>query len=419
MREPLSADLEAELAAALGGEELDALLEPGRDATSVELEPETRVSGRVLAVHRDHVFLDLGGRNQGVLSLIGIRGADESAPAPAAGNVIEVSVARFNAADGLYEVVLPGGAAKIEDWSQVSEGMTVEARVTGHNTGGLECEVSHLDAFMPASQISLYRVENLAEIVGQNLLAVVTEANPSRRRLVLSRRALMEREKEAAREKLLAEMEVGQVREGTVRSLREFGAFVDLGGIDGLIHISQLSWDRLKHANEALTEGQKVKVRIQKIDPETGKIGLAFRDLSESPWSGAARRYPARARVTGVVSRLMEFGAFVKLEPGIEGLVHISELSHKRVFRVSDVLQEGQTVEAQVQSVDAEQQRISLSLKALEARPLSKKEIEDQAQREAEENAPPPEPAKTSQRSKPLKGGIGHASGGERFGLKW
>ena len=153
------------------------------------------------------------------------------------------------------------------DWSEVSEGMIVEARVTGHNKGGLECEVNRLRGFIPASQISLYRVEDLAQFVGQKFACVITEANPDKGNLVLSRRAVLEREKAEAKTKLLAELEVGQVREGIVRSLQEFGAFVDLGGVDGLIHISQLSWDRIRHASEVLELGQKVKVKIQKIDP--------------------------------------------------------------------------------------------------------------------------------------------------------
>ncbi len=242
--------------------------------------------------------------------------------------------------------------------------MVVEARVTGHNKGGLECEVSSLRAFIPASQISLYRVEDLSQFVGQKFNCVVTQADPAKRNLVLSRRGILEREKAEAKANLMSQLEVGQVREGVVRSLQEFGAFVDLGGVDGLIHISQLSWDRLRHASEALELGQKVRVKVQKIDPATGKISLAFRDLAENPWSHAAQKYTARSRVEGTVSRLMEFGAFVRLEPGIEGLIHISELAHKRVWRASDIVQEGQQVEVLVLSCDAEHQRISLSLKA-------------------------------------------------------
>jgi ribosomal protein S1 len=322
-----------------------------------------------------------------------------------------VLVSRFNAADGLYELVLPGAAVDVGDWSEVAEGMVVEARVTGHNKGGLECEVNRLRGFIPASQVSMYRVEDLSQFVDQKFPCVVTEANPAKRNLVLSRRAMLEREKAEAKEKLMAELEVGQTRDAVVRSLQSFGAFVDLGGVDGLIHISQLSWDRIKHASEVLELGQQVKVKIQKIDLQTGKISLAFRDLSESPWANAARDFPTRSRVQGTVSRLMEFGAFVRLAAGVEGLIHISELSHKRVFRVADVVNEGQEVEVMVLSVDSEQQRIGLSLKALEARaaPAGKAEA-------AEPDAPPVVPKK---RKVPLKGGIGGPSSGDQFGLKW
>jgi small subunit ribosomal protein S1 len=290
--------------------------------------------------------------------------------------------------------------------------MLVEARVTGHNKGGLECEVNQLRGFIPASQVSMYRVEDLSQFVEQKFPCIVTEVNPAKRNLVLSRRAVLERDAAEAKEKLLAELEAGQMRDGIVRSLQPFGAFVDLGGVDGLIHISQMSWDRVKHPSEVLEVGQKVNVKIQKIDPQTGKISLAYRDLTESPWATAAQDYPARSTVKGTVSRLMEFGAFVRLGPGVEGLVHISELSHKRVFRVSDVLTEGQEVEVQVQSVDSEQQRISLSLKALEARPTTQK-----AAPEPEEPEAPPEPPK--KRKTPLRGGIGGPPTGDQFGLKW
>jgi small subunit ribosomal protein S1 len=242
---------------------------------------------------------------------------------------------------------------------------------------------------------------------------VVTEANPDKRNLVLSHRAVMEREKAEAKEKLLAELEPGQLREGTVRSLQDFGAFVDLGGVDGLVHISQISWDRIKHPSEVLEVGQKVKVKIQKMDPQTGKISLVLRDLSENPWANAAHDFPARSRVSGKVTRLTEFGAFVRLGPGVEGLIHISELSHKRVFRVSDVLAEGQEVEVQVLSVDPEAQRISLSLKALEAKPTPAK-VEEEPAEEPETPAANPKPRKV-----PLKGGIGGPATGDKFGLKW
>jgi small subunit ribosomal protein S1 len=406
-RAELSADLELEYMEALGGQQLDEIIASQPTEVAPELEAESRHKAKVVSVHRDNVFVELGGHQQGIVQL------KNFPEPPEVGAVLDLMVGRFNAAEGLYEMVLPGGSVDVADWSEVAEGMVVEARVTGHNKGGLECEVSRLRGFIPASQVSMYRVEDLAQFVDQKFACVITEANPDKRNLVLSRRAVLEREKAEAKEKLMAELAPGQLREGTVRSLQAFGAFVDLGGVDGLIHISQLSWDRIKHAEEVLQLGQAVKVKIVKIDPDTGKIGLAFRDLSENPWANAAHDFPSRSRVKGKVTRLMEFGAFVRLGPGVEGLIHISELSHKRVFRVSDMLSEGQDVEVMVLSVDAEQQRISLSLKALEAKAAPAETIEA----ESDEPASPPEPPK--KRKVPLKGGIGGPSSGEQFGLKW
>jgi small subunit ribosomal protein S1 len=214
-------------------------------------------------------------------------------------------------------------------------------------------------------------------------------------------------------------LEVGQTREGIVRNIRDFGAFVDLGGIDGMIHVSQMSWDRVKHPSEVLKVGQKVKVKIQKIDPDTHKISLGYRDLFESPWTNAPSKYPVTSKITGTVSKLMDFGAFVKLEPGVEGLVHISELSHKRVFRVSDVVQEGQQVEVKVLSVDPENQRISLSMRALEARPEPPKKPEQEAEAEAATPELPPAAAKKKDRKVPLKGGLGRSPMAKNVGLNW
>ena len=273
-----------------------------------ELEPESRQRGKVLQVHRDDVFLELPGRNQGVVSL---RKFTSDPPEP--GETLDVLVVRFNAEDGLYEMSLPDAAVEIGDWSQVAEGMVVEAHVTGHNKGGLEVEVNRLRGFIPVSQIATFRVEQLEQFVGQKFPCVVTEANPERRNLVLSRRAMIEREQAEAKKKLLEELAPGQIREGVVRSLRDFGAFVDLGGVDGLLHVSQISWDRIKHPSDVLAVGQKVRVKIEKIDPQTHKISLNLRDFSENPWTNVATKYPITSRVTGKVSKLTEFGAFVRL----------------------------------------------------------------------------------------------------------
>ncbi|HUY36648.1 MAG TPA: S1 RNA-binding domain-containing protein [Pirellulales bacterium] len=412
IRKQLSPELELEVELALGGLSLEEVLDPatasGASAAAGELEPDTRVEGRVASVHRDNVFVDLGRRNQGILSL---RQFPESPPP---GTVLDVMVNRFDADEGLYQLSLPGAAVEVADWSQLTEGLLVSARITGHNKGGLECEVNHIRGFIPAGQISLFRIEDFSQFVGEALLCIVTEARPEKRNLVLSRRAVLEREKAEAKTKLLAELHEGDIRDGTVRSLQDYGAFIDLGGIDGLLHVSQLSWQRVRHPNEVLTVGQPIKVKIKKIDSETGKISLAFRDLTENPWTSAAYKYPVTSKHTGTVSKIMDFGAFVQLEPGIEGLVHVSELAHGRVWRTSDVVSEGQEVEVKVLSVDAEQQRISLSLKALMARPEAAKKAEPDV---PEPDESPVAPAK--KRTTPLKGGMGRGTGGEEFGLKW
>jgi small subunit ribosomal protein S1 len=265
------------------------------------------------------------------------------------------------------------------------------------------------------SQISLYRVEDLAQFVGQRFTCLISEANRDRKNLVLSRRAVLEREKEEKKEQFFSSLAPGQIHEGTVRKLMDFGAFVELGnGIDGLLHVSQLAWGRVKHPSEVVQEGQPIRVRIEKIDAETGRIGLSYRDMLENPWTMAAGKYLPRSQVRGKVTRLMDFGAFVELEPGIEGLVHISELSHKRIWRASDVVKEGDEIEVLVLNVDPQAQRMSLSIKGLHQPEPTKKEKEEAQEAEL--------PAATKQSNRPsnlpLKGGLGRA-GGERFGLKW
>ena len=410
-RQKLTATMEAELDRAMGGMSLDELMTGGEvgDPQGV-LEPESRHRGQVVALRRDEIFVEFGGREQGCLPAR----CFETPPQP--GDTIEVVVQRFNPEEGLYDLTLPGMSAELGNWDDVREGMLVDAQITGHNAGGLECEVNHLRGFIPVSQISLYRVEDLAQFVGQRFACLITDANPSRKNLVLSRRAVLERENAEKKQTFLESLAAGQVHEGTVRKLMDFGAFVELGnGVDGLLHISQLSWGRIKHPSEVVQEGQSVRVRIEKIDRETGRIGLSYREMLENPWTGAAAKYPHNAIVRGKVTRLMEFGAFVEVEPGVEGLVHISELSHKRIWRASDVVKEGDEVEVLVLNVDPEAQRMSLSIKGLSKPEPTKKETE-----EAREAELPVETKKSSRPSnQPLKGGLGRAGGGESFGLKW
>jgi small subunit ribosomal protein S1 len=417
IRAQLPPELEQELQAALAETPVEELMTGSTDATATaELAPETRVKGLVVSLHEEDVFFDLGGgRNQGVAQL-----KQFEAP-PEVGAELDMMVVRYDAEGGIYELTRPTAAVAVGNWDEVHEGQVIDVNITGHNKGGLECQVSGIRGFIPMGQISIFRVENPEEYVGQRLSVVITEANRSRKNLVLSHRALMERERKENKEKLLAELAPGQIREGTVRSLQDFGAFVDLGGADGLIHVSQMSWERIGHPSEVLQVGQKVKVKIEKVNPETGKIGLSYQDRGDNPWEHVATKYTPGARVKGTVSKLAPFGAFVKLEPAVEGLIHISELGHGRVFRTSDVLSEGQELEAKILSVDVENQRISLSLKALlppPEKPEPKKAPEPEPPRQ-----PTPEELKRAERRRQeasqLKGGISTPTGGEKFGLKW
>ncbi|MBB72894.1 MAG: hypothetical protein CMJ75_00125 [Planctomycetaceae bacterium] len=409
VRDPLSADLEQELASALGDVELGDLMESqSTSGASAVLEVDSRRRATVVKIHGDHVFFALGGPNEGVASVRQFK------KPPEPGTPMEVIVTAYNVEDGLYELRIPGASIDVADWASIDEGMVVDTMVTGSNTGGLECMVNTIRGFIPASQISTVRVENFNEYIGQKLTCVVNESNPGRKKLVLSHRAFLEREREAAREQLLTELEVGQEREGIVRSLREFGAFVDLGGIDGLVHISQLSWDRVNHPSDVLAEGQKIQVRIDKIDRQSGKIGLAYRELLQNPWDEVDQHVVVNSVVTGTVSRVAAFGAFVRLAPGIEGLIHISELAHQRVAHVHSVVQDGQQVEVKVLSVDRDSQRIGLSLKGALPEPEEPESTTDETG-----DVDPLRDSVVPKHDGPLKGGTNRPSGGEQFGLKW
>ncbi|HYO23964.1 MAG TPA: S1 RNA-binding domain-containing protein [Lacipirellulaceae bacterium] len=416
IRAQLPPELEQELQAALAGGSHEELMDQSATkAATAELAPESRVSGRVVSVREGDVFVDLGGPHQGVVKV-----QQFGETPPEVGAQLDLMVLRFDLDQGLYELSMPAAAVDVGNWDEVKEGQIVDVTVSAMNKGGLECTVANIRGFIPMGQISTYRIENPEEFVGQRLSCVITEANRRRKNLVLSHRAFMERERKELKDKLMSELAAGQIREGVVRSLQDFGAFVDLGGADGLIHVSQMSWDRVGHPSEVLQVGQKIKVRVEKVNAETGKISLVYRDMGDNPWNSVTTKFPVGTKAKGTVSKLMQFGAFVKLSPGVEGLIHISELGHGRVMRVSDVLSEGQEVEVKVLSVDVDAQRISLSLKAL----LPAPEKAQPRRPEPEPERPPtPEELKQAERRREaaaqLKGGIGGPSGGEKFGLKW
>ncbi|MDA8042514.1 MAG: S1 RNA-binding domain-containing protein, partial [Pirellulales bacterium] len=330
---------------------------------------------------------------------------------------LELSVGGQNEEDGLYEVAPANRAVTVEDWSQLEVGMIVEARCTAANKGGLECDVAGIRGFMPISLISPWRIESPEEMIGQTLESLVTEVVPHARRLVLSRRAVIEKQAADEKSKMLETLEPGAQVEGIVRSIREFGAFIDIGhGVEGLVHVSQLAWVRVSDPKEFLEIGQHVHAMVKKVDRETGKIGLSIRDLVESPWARADAKYSVGSTVRGVVSRIADFGAFVKLEPGVEGLIHVSELATRRIRSVGDVVREGESIECRVLSVDPAEQRLSLSLKALNK---TESAIEENSSSNEEEDVPAASKKPPKKRNVALKGGIGGQSDGARFGLKW
>ena len=419
LRAALDDDLEEDFEAALAGVAIDDLLSASTPSRAdAPLEPGARVAGTVLAIGPDTAFIDLGERRQGAMKLAGL----DLELVPSVGDVLQLSVGLLNEDDGLYDVAFANRAVAVEDWSQIQAGMIVAVRVTAANKGGLECDVAGLRGFMPASLVSTWRVENLEEMVGQTLECLVTDIVPAARRLVLSRRAVIEKQAAEAKTKLLETLEVGAMMDGIVRSVRDFGAFVDIGeGVEGLVHVSQLSWDRVANPADVLQPGQRVRVVVKKIDRDTGKIGLSARDLVESPWQRADEKYHVGATVRGVVSRIAQFGAFVKLEPGIEGLVHVSELANRHVRSVGDVVKEGEPVECRVLSIDADEQRMSLSIKALAAVPAAAAGDDDATDQVTATEEAPPAPI-VKKHSGVLKGGTGRVGGtsaGEKFGLKW
>lgn len=404
----LGDDVEAEIAAALGEISMDAVVQ-GTEAAEQEIEANTRTKAAVTRIHEDSVFVKLTAQYEGVAALHHFK------EAPKEGDLIEVIVRGLNKEDGLYELAVPGAAVGVADWSDVTEGGVVEARVTGSNTGGLEVMVNSLRGFIPASQISRFRVEDFSTYINQKLQCVVMEVKPQKKKLVLSHRAILERENEEKRKVLMQELEEGQLREGIVTKLMDFGAFVDLGGAEGLIHISKVSWTRVKHPGEVLRVGEKVRVKVEKVDQESNKISLSHRDTLEHPWEGLSGDFAINQIVSGKVTKIMDFGAFVELAPGVEGLVHISELSYKRIAKVGTVVQPGQEIQVKILSMDKAKQKISLSHKACLAAPAPK----ENKKKQPEVPDMPDRELAVQSRDEPLKGGTDRKTGGEEFGLKW
>ncbi len=403
----LDQQIEDELKAAMSGFEVASTVAAEARPQQAPGAPRTnRKKGRVVGVHGKDVFVEVpGGRGQGVLPLQQFEGRT-----PAVGEEVEFEIERYDAADGLLVLTREGAAQVVTDWSKVAMHSIIEVKVTGTNKNktGLSIEVAGIKGFLPASQLDLYRVEDLDQFVNQKLKVQVVELVPEERNLIVSRRALLERERAQKAEQFWATIKEGEVRKGVVKNIKPFGAFVDLGGVDGLIPVSEFSWQRVNDLSEFVKVGQEVQVLVARVDTEARKIGLSVKQLTTSPWDEFAERVKAGARATGKVTRVADFGAFVELEPGVEGLIHVSELSTQRVRRVRDVVSEGQSVEVEVLSVDAAARRIALSLKRIAQEQEDAADAADEAERAADRKAA--DEALANRPANPnLRGGIGSA----------
>lgn len=399
--------IEDELAQAMQGFDVAASVAQTENVQKPQA-PAKSASGRkvgvIVGVHGNDVFVEVpGGRSQGVLPLQQFEGRK-----PVVGESVEFDIDHYDSANGLLILTREGSAQTVQDWSQITYGLIVEARVTGTNKNktGLTVEVNGIKGFLPASQLDLYRVENIDQFVNQRLKVMVAEVNPAERNLIVSRRAVLEREKQQKAEEFWKNVQEGQVRRGIVRNIKPFGAFVDLGGADGLIPASEFSWQRVNDLNEYVKIGQEVEVLINRVDFEARKIGLSMKQLTTSPFEEFAKRVKAGARARGKVSRIADFGAFVELEPGVEGLIHVSELSTQRTRRVRDIVSEGQSVEVEILSVDPSARRIALSLKRIAQEQEDAEEAAAEAEHEAAMKAA--EEAMANRPVNPnLRGGIG------------
>ena len=366
---------------------MEALLE--NDAFSVELPQAGEVrKGIIASVSPTQILVSIGAKSEGVISGRELEVIDaEDRDAFEVGQEIPVFV--LSPEDSNGNVVLSFKRAQEQmAWGSVEELMesdnVIESKVLGYNKGGLIVGVHGLRGFVPASQISALRrsqaigdtpEQRWAKMIGEQISVRIIEVDRSRRRLICSERAASSESRQSIKERVIEELEEGAVYTGRVTSLADFGAFVNINGADGLVHLSELSWDRIQHPNEILEVGQDVKVKVINIDREKKRIGLSLRALSDDPWRSRVEKFSVGQLVEGVITRLTKFGAFARLEGDIEGLIHISEISETRIEHPKEVLKEGEVVALRVIRIDPEQHRIGLSLRKVDSAAFADKDF--------------------------------------------
>ncbi|MGD1052765.1 MAG: 30S ribosomal protein S1 [Candidatus Dormibacteria bacterium] len=326
------------------------------------------VEGVVVRVDPDEVLVDIGAKSEGVISNRELSGRNEAAVVLVSGERVKVYVLQPEDEEG--RVILSLRKARAESiWQAVaekeSEGEILDAEVREQNKGGLIVNIMGLRGFLPSSQVARQFSGNLMELVGTKIPVKILEVNRKRNRLIVSQRAAQDEDRARQREELFEKLKVGDMITGKVSGLTSYGAFVNLGGADGLIHISELSWDRINNVSDMLSVGDEVRVKVIKLDPELSRISLSLRQLSDDPWDTIEDRFPPGKVVDGEVTKTKKYGAFLQIADGVEGLLHISELSWDHVERTEDILKIGEEVKVMVLSADRARRRISLSLRQL------------------------------------------------------
>jgi small subunit ribosomal protein S1 len=329
------------------------------------------VKGTVTEIRENEIIVDVGFKSEGSIPVSEFRGFDNLAP----GVQVDVFLEKLENQDGLV-VLSKEKADFFKVWDEIKDGYeaqrVMEGTVSRRIKGGLVVNLLGVEAFLPGSQIALRQVSNLDDLIGQTLSFKIIKINKRRRNIVVSRRIVLEEQREEQKKTLLRELVVGQIREGVVKNITDFGAFVDLGGVDGLLHLTDMTWGRIGHPSEIVSIGDKINVKVLDFDTERGKISLGLKQLTPHPWDGVDERYIVGERVTGKVVSITDYGAFIELEKGVEGLIHISEMSWTRhVKHPSKILSIGEIIEAVVLKVDKEHQKISLGLKQVEPDPWS------------------------------------------------
>lgn len=338
------------------------------DKTVQNFESGSILKGKIVNHIGDDVVVEVGLKSEGSVSASEFDDPSEIR----IGDTIEVMLEAVESDSGLV-ILSKRKADRIRGWERIianyKEGDTIKGRVTRRIKGGLLVDVG-VPVFLPASQVDIRRPGDISEFINTTIDAKILKIDEERRNIVISRRKLLEETRASAKSRLMGDIEVGQLRKGTVKNIADFGAFVDLGGLDGLLHITDMSWGRVGHPSEIVDLDQEIEVKVLSIDRDKEKIALGLKQKSESPWSSAQERYPVHAVVKGIVVNITNYGAFIKLEEGVEGLVHISEMSWtKRINHPSDMLSVGQDIEVVVLEVSPNKQEISLGLKQLEENP--------------------------------------------------